>query len=96
MRTPQFKQKTGVSDMSENETKLGEHHLERELEPEAIVIAKEYLNAIKKGNFLPYNPEYVIMRLMVDLHGYVPPEPIAILMKPWPFAELAMLANDSE
>ena len=53
-------------------------HLTQELEPEAVVIAKEYLDAMRSGQLLPYNPEYVLMRLMVDLHGYVPPEPPSV------------------
>jgi hypothetical protein len=66
--------------------------LQRELEPDAVVIAKEYLDAMRSGKILPYNPEYVLMRLMVDLHGYVPPEPIAVQV-PYGFISLA---NNSE
>lgn len=67
-------------------------HLTQELEPEAVVIAKEYLNAMRGGKLMPYNPDYVLMRLMVDLHGYVPPEPIAVQI-PYGFISLA---NDGE
>lgn len=67
--------------------------LEQRVEPEAVTIAKEYFEAMKNGQLLPYNPDYVLMRLMVDLHGYVPPEQM-IIPAPFP-APYGVIGTDN-